>query len=60
MPKNVLFYVVGGLLGIIITIYVVYLLNFLLGKVLVVSRPDLQRAPEIANFNLEKFNELKI
>lgn len=58
MKRNLLFYIAGGLMGILLLIYVIYLLNFLFAQLSVVSRADLEE-PQIATFNLEKIKELK-
>ena len=60
MNKNIIFYIARGLLSFLLIIYVVYLLNLLVGHISVVSRTDLLKAPEIATFNFKKFEELKI
>lgn len=59
MSKNILFYIGGAVIGILLMIYVIYLLNFLLQKMSAISGTDALKAPEIASFNLEKFGEIK-
>ena len=52
-------YVGGALLSVALIGYVVYLLGFLLKNLSVISGTDLRKTPEIATFNLEKFQEIK-
>lgn len=59
MTKNLLFYIGGAVIGILLLIYVVYLLNFLVQKMSVISGANLLKTPEIATFNLEKFGEIR-
>jgi hypothetical protein len=59
MKRNLLFYIAGGLMGVLLLIYIIYLLNFLFVQLSVVSRADLQE-PEVVTFNLEKIKELKV
>ena len=57
--KNLLFYVIGGLLSLLLIIYVVYLLNFLVSQISVVSGAGPLNVPKIETYNFEKFSQLK-
>ena len=59
MSKNILFYIGGAVIGLLLMVYVIYLLNFLLQKMSAISGTDALKTPEIASFNLEKFGEIK-
>ena len=59
MSKNILFYIGGAAIGLLMMVYVIYLLNFLLQKMSAISGTDALKTPEIASFNLEKFGEIK-
>ena len=59
MKKNFLFYIAGGLLSLFLVIYIVYLLNFLVTQISVVSGTNLLKVPEIATYNFEKFKQLR-
>ena len=60
MNKNIIFYIVGGLLSVLLIVYVVYLFNLLVSQISVVSGTSLLEVPEIATYNFEKFKQLKI
>ncbi len=57
---SLIFYISSALLSIALFIYLIYIINVLVAQVAVMSNNDLLKVPEIATFNLEKFNELKI
>ena len=57
---SLIFYISSALLSLALIIYVIYIINVLVAQVSVISCNDLLKVPEIATFNLEKFNELKI
>ncbi len=57
--KTISFYIGGAVIGVLLMIYVIYLLNFLLQKMSAVSGSDVLKNPEIATFDLGKFGEIK-
>ncbi len=58
--KNFIYYLISGILGLGMAVYLVFLMNLLFSQISVVSRADLTNNQEVATFNLEKFKELKI
>lgn len=58
--KGILFKIAGGILVVLLAAYTFYLLMVLLNGVSEISGNNLLKAPDIANFNLEKFEELKL
>mgnify|MGYP001573806626 CR=1 FL=1 len=59
MKRSLLFYIAGGLLGLVLFIYVVYLINFTARNISVVSGTNLLNVPEIATYNFAKFKQIK-
>ena len=59
MNKNVPFYIVGGVLAVVLGAYVIYLVNVLVTNISVVSGTNLLAPPEIATYNFEKFKQIK-
>jgi|GEM_PF-4843843 len=60
MSKNILFYIAGGLLSLLLIIYIVTRLNDLVIQMSVISQSGSPPAPQVESFNLEKFRQLKI
>lgn len=56
---NLIFYSVGGLLAVLLVIYLTILIKTLVEKISVVAETDLQKPAEVVSFNLEKFKELR-
>ena len=60
MRKNTaILHIAGAAIGIALSIYVVYLLNSLLQNLSVISGADINKTPQIATFDLEKFQQIK-
>ncbi len=59
MQKSLLFYIAGGLLGLFLLIYVIYLVNFLVSRISVVSGTNLLQTPQITTYNFDKFRQIK-
>lgn len=59
MTKNLLFYIGGAVIGLLLMIYVIYLLNFLVQNLSIISGADIHKSPEIATFDLEGFQKIK-
>lgn len=60
MNRKIIFYIVGGLLALLLLIYAGTLLNTLVKKMAVISQTGLPNIPQVASFNFEKFETLKI
>jgi len=60
MGKPTVYYLIGGLLAALLLASIIYYAVFLFVKISAVSEKTLPTVPEIANFNLEKFNELRL
>ncbi len=60
MGKQIIYYLIGGLLAALLLVYSAYYVIFLIARVSAVSEKILPKTPEVVTFNLEKFNELKI
>lgn len=60
MRKPTIYYLIGGVLSIALIAYLVYFGIFLVTNISAVSDKSLPKIKEIANFNLEKFEALKI
>lgn len=60
MNKKIIFYITGGLLTLLLVIYVGTLFGTLASKMSVISQTGATDVPPVASFNLEKFKELKI
>ena len=60
MNKPFIYYLVGGMLSAALIVYLIYSGIFLVTNISAVSDKSLPKAKEIANFNLEKFEALKI
>lgn len=60
MNKPLIYYLIGGALSAALVVYLVYSGMFLITNISAVSDKSLPKAQEIANFNLEKFEALKI
>lgn len=59
MKNNIILSIAGALFSILLLIYVIYLLNSLLQSASVISGSDVGKTPEIATFDLDKFQQIK-
>lgn len=60
MRRPIIYYLIGGVLSVALIAYLVYSGIFLVTNISAVSDKSLPKAKEIANFNLEKFEALKV
>ncbi len=59
MKKTIPFYIVGGVLALLLAAYVIYLVNVIVSNISVISGTNLLNPPAIATYNFDKFKQIK-